>query len=255
MDKETAEIIIKKTFSDYNMIAEHFSKTRSFVWQEIQELKRFCGAGDKVLDLGCGNGRLLEILKDLEIDYSGVDNSRKLIELAEKNQGEKREGEKIKSKQFFLGDALNLPFKDNSFDKIFSLAVFHHIPSREWQKRFLEEAKRVLKPGGLIILTVWNLGQKRFWRFHLKYFFLKIIGQSKLDFRDILYPWKDEKGKILAERYLHWFFVKELINLAQAAGLVVVEAGVLKDKKNLYLVAKKSLPSNEKAERSETSPA
>jgi len=41
------------------------------------------------------------------------------------------------------------------------LAVLHHIPSLEFRLEFLKEAKRVLRLGGLLILTVWDLKEKR----------------------------------------------------------------------------------------------
>jgi len=108
--------------------------------------------GDVVLDLGCGDGRLFQIFRDKNIDYTGIDISEKLIKIAKR---------KNPNTKFIVGDALKLPFPDNSFTKVFNIAVLHHIPSKKLRLQLLSEAKRVLKPDGLLILTVWNLWDKK----------------------------------------------------------------------------------------------
>jgi cyclopropane fatty-acyl-phospholipid synthase-like methyltransferase len=47
--------------------------------------------GQKVLDLGCGNGRLFKILKNKNVKYVGVDNSEKLLLEAQKQYSEDKE--------------------------------------------------------------------------------------------------------------------------------------------------------------------
>ena len=230
MKQAYAQYLINKTRSDYNIIGQHFSNTRKFVWKDLGYLKRFCSKGDKVLDLGCGNGRLTELLAGIGIDYTGIDSSENLINLALKAYPEK---------SFSVADALSLPFAKNSFDKVFSIAVLHHIPSKQLRLKFFSECQKVLKPEGLLILSVWNLKQKRFGKYNYKFFLRKICGQSKLDFNDVFYPWKNQEGKILAQRYLHKFSIAELIDLAKKSGLEIEECGFLQGKKNLYLIAKK----------------
>lgn len=225
-----------KVQSDYNFIANSFSNKRNYIWPDLDFLKRFFSEGNRVLDLGCGNGRLLALFKDSNIDYTGVDISEKLIQKAK---------EKYPDKEFRKADALGLPFENQSFDKILSVAVFHHIPSEEYRIRFLKEAKRVLRPNGLLILTVWNLYpflcqgkllNLKFLKYHLKYFFLKLLGRSRLDFRDIFYPWKSQEGKILVQRYVHCFTREELAKLARRAGFLIKKQGFLKGKRNLFMV-------------------
>lgn len=209
MDGKYAKYLLEKTHQDYDTIAEHFSKTRNFVWEELKSLSQYSFAGERVLDLGCGNGRLLEIFKDKSIDYIGVDSSEKLIEIAKR---------KYPKAKFQKGDGLNLPFPANYFDKIYSIAVLHHIPSVKFRLRFLREAKRVLKPEGLLILTVWNLWQQKFLKYHLKFFFLKLIKKSKLDFKDVFYPWKNQAGEVIVQRYVHVFSKRELKKLVKKSG-------------------------------------
>lgn len=228
MKKEYAEHLLVKTREDYNLIADDFSRTRDEVWNEMFFLfEDYLKEGDKVLDLGCGNGRWFKLFQTYNIDYIGVDSSVKLIDIAQKNNPEAK---------FKVEESLNLSFPDRWFDKVYSIAVFHHIPSKEFRLKFLEEIKRVLKPGGTLILTVWKLKEQNY--LLIKYTILKLLGKSKLDFRDILEPWGKKLG-----RYYHCFSETELIKIVKESGLQVKEGGIIKNEKgnlqNLYIVAQK----------------
>jgi len=249
MNKEYAKYLLGKTKEDYNLLAEDFSRTRSVVWEELKLLGKYISPGDKILDLGCGNGRLLQIFGEKNIEYFGVDNSEKLIKIAKEKYlhppqvfGTQKFGRARIS--FQVTDALNLPFSDNFFDKVYSIAVLHHIPSTEFRLQFLKEIRRVLKPGGLLILTVWNLWQiKTAWKLLIKNTILRFFGKSKLDFKDILYPWRDPKGKVIIQRYFHLFTKRELENLCKSTGLRIKEGGSLRREKkrgaNIYFIAEK----------------
>ena len=228
MKREYAQYLLTKTIQDYNLIAEDFSRTRRFIWQDIKPLADFVFSRERVLDIGCGNGRLLQIFKDIDIDYTGVDASEKIIEQARRHYPKAK---------FQVSGALKLHLPTNYFDKVYSVAVLHHIPSKEFRLKFLQEARRVLKPGGLLILTVWNLWNWRGLKLISKHLFLKLLGKSKMDFKDVFVNW----GKT-CQRYIHIFSRGELEELVKEAGFKIKEAGVLRGKKrnkNFYLVAEK----------------
>lgn len=231
MDREYAEYLLNKTREDYNLIADEFSRTREKPWEELRPLFDYYTKNrERVLDLGCGNGRYHDFLKEKQVEYTGLDNSEKLIELAK---------ERHPGLDFQIGDALEMPFPDNCFDKVFSIAVLHHFPSEEIRTRSLNEAKRVLKKGGLLILTVWKFHERKEILLLIKYTLLKLIGKSKLDFKDILEPW----GK-KADRYYHWFSERELVRLFGKSGFRVRKAGVIRNNKgnrqNIYIIAEKT---------------
>lgn len=232
MKKEYAEYLLRKTKEDYNSIAEDFSRTRWNIWDEFNIFINYIKEGDSVLDVGCGNGRLLELLEDKHINYLGIDISEKLIELAKK---------KYPQNNFLVADNLNLPFPNNNFDKVFSIAVLHTIPSEELRKKALLELKRVLKPGGLLVLTVWDIWRKDTFLLLLKYYFSKLIGKSKLDFRDAFIPWAHK-----TKRYYHFFTKKELQYLVEKSGLKIIKKGIARNetgkRSNIYLIAEKSSP-------------
>ena len=226
-----AKFILEKTKENYNLIAKEFSATRKEIWEELKFLFEDLKEGEKVLDLGCGNGRWYRVFKEKRVDYFGIDNSEKLIEIAKENFPEAK---------FFVGDALSLPFQDNFFDKVYSIALLHHIPSEDFRIKVLKETKRVLKPGGILILTCWKIHGLREILALLKYTFLKIIGKSKLDFKDFFVPW----GKQTL-RYYHFFTQRELENLLRKVGFEILDSGMVKNKRgnrqNYYIISQKPL--------------
>ncbi|MBI4101699.1 MAG: class I SAM-dependent methyltransferase [Candidatus Nealsonbacteria bacterium] len=231
MDSEYAKYLLSKTRQDYNLIAEEFSRKREGIWEETRFLfDDYLQKGERVLDLGCGNGRYYPVFQEKRVDHFGVDNSKELIGIA-KN--------KFPGGNFQVAEAQNLPFAEGFFDKVYSIAVLHHIPSTDLRIKFLKEAQRVLRPGGLIILTAWKFHRVKEYYFFFKYTLLKLIGNSKFDWKDIFEPW----GK-KAQRYYHWFSGKELEGLVRKAGFEIKKSGIIRNEKgnrqNIYIVAEKT---------------
>jgi len=206
------EKILIKTYTDYNVIADKFSSARKNTWTEFDFLFKDVIPRERVLDLGCGNGRFYEKLR--EQNYTGVDNSERLIEIAR---------EKYPEADFKVASALELPFRDEEFDRIYSLAVLHHLP-QEYHNIFVEEAKRVLKGGGVLIITVWNLEERK-----------KKSDVKKISEKEILIPWHGAD-----EHYFYIFDLEELKNTFK--DFEVIEQGEIKIKKfsNYYLILKKN---------------
>lgn len=208
MKKEFAEKLLKKVKKSYNIISRDFSATRSYIWKDLEVVKKYIKPNDKVLDLGCGNGRLYEFLKDLSIDYLGVDNSVGLINEAKNKYPESAD-------KFREGDALDLRFEENQFDAVIMVAVLNHIPSEELRLQVLNNVKRILKPKGYLLMTNWNLYQKKYQPLIIKYTLLKLFSKSKMDWGDVLVPFGKEK----TERYYHAFTKKEIKNLISKSDL------------------------------------
>lgn len=234
MKNNTAEALVKKTKEDYCKIAQAFSKTRQWIWPELLDYLNSVKKGERILDFGCGNARLVEFFQDKGIDYMGLDFCENFIEKA-------KEKYNAKSIRFIVGDVLNAPLPDASFDKIFSIAVLHHIPSQKLREQFFTEIKRLLKKDGIAVITVWNLHQRKYLPYYVKSIINKLFGKYKMDWGDVLIPWKEGQGTPI-QRYVHIFGEKELIFLAEKAGLQVEKSGCLSrngKKTNLILVVKK----------------
>lgn len=109
-------------------------------------LKKLNRKGKKILDLGCGEGTRLNYLALPGQKAFGIDISRTAI-LVAKNRS--------KSINFSVGDLEKLPFKNESFDLIYSAYVFEHLENPE---KVILEAKRVLKNGGDLVIICPNYG-------------------------------------------------------------------------------------------------
>lgn len=76
-------------------------------------------------------------------------------------------------------DNLELPFRDESFDAVLSVAVVHHFATTERRVGAIRELARILRIGGRVIITVWALEQK----------------QRRFESQDVLIPWQPPKSR------------------------------------------------------------
>ena len=231
------------------MVSEKFSGTRKHFWRGLEFIADYAQDGDKILDFGCGNGRLLELFSGKKINYTGLDVSQKLLDLAEKRYA----GENINFAKIAAGQS-SLPFADEYFNSIYSIAVFHHFP-REHAAKMAQELYRITMPGGYVVVTAWNLwpastrggdrsstrgGQKKYYKNIFKNWLQKLVGQSDLDWNDCLISFQDNAGRIF-QRYHHAFTRGELEKLFTGAGFVV-EKRRGTGNRNILFVGHKAVP-------------
>jgi len=232
MNKKIAQQLVNKTRTDYNNLSDHFSSTRyAFNWPRVVKTIEQMGLepDTKVLDLGCGNGRAIDVLTSLKVDYTGLDLSENLVNLAKK---------KYPDKMFLVGDLLKTPFKDEEFDCVLSIATLHHIPSNEGRLNSLKEINRILKPNGKVGITVWYFwdDEKAVEEIEREYQ-KQQSGKSELEYGDFLKPWRNSKREVLAERYFHAFKKDEMRDLLKKAGFKDIVLNDNKDDKKNNLIA------------------
>ncbi|MEI4800709.1 class I SAM-dependent methyltransferase [Bacillus sp. NPDC077411] len=98
----------------------------------------------RVIDIGCGGGIYTKQLAMMgAAEVIGVDFSNQMIQAAKENCTH------TSNVSFIQGDAYNIPFADETFDIVLSRAVIHHL---DYIPKFLQEAYRILKRGGILIL-------------------------------------------------------------------------------------------------------
>jgi ubiquinone/menaquinone biosynthesis C-methylase UbiE len=195
--------IVEATRQAYNTIAPHFDQTRHHTtWAEFHWLKALLSPGHELLDVGCGNGRLLDFLSG--ITYTGIDLSPTLIQIAQERYPEW-------SSQFQVADMHALPFSDASFDRVVAISSLYHSPNRVFRQRALREMFRVLRPGGMVFLVNWNSWQPRFWDDRLRAI---LAGHPSF----FWIPWKSSQGEIRAFRYFAVFTKRQMKQDLHAAG-------------------------------------
>lgn len=134
----------------YDKYASVYDKKNDFLNQFEGEviLKMIRGIdGKKVLDVGCGTGRLVKKLLERNAIVTGIDVSEEMLKIARK---------KFKTSEFIEEDAEKLSFKDDSFDIVTASFLIVHLKNL---RKFFDEAYRVLKPGGVFIVT--NINQRK----------------------------------------------------------------------------------------------
>jgi ubiquinone/menaquinone biosynthesis C-methylase UbiE len=100
--------------------------------------------GRRVLDVGCGSGPLFAALRAKGATVTGFDSSSAMVELARRRLGE--------DAALHVADLSQpLPFGDGAFDDVVASLVLHYLA--DW-KAPLAELRRVLRPGGRLILSV-----------------------------------------------------------------------------------------------------
>ena len=119
MQISTALSVLEDNKASYDRMAKEFSATRGSFWEELTFLKEHATPKMRVLDIGCGNGRFYPVVNERQVAYTGVDNSKGLLDEARK---------KWSGAKFVEGDATALPFEDGAFDIAYSFAALHHIP-------------------------------------------------------------------------------------------------------------------------------
>lgn len=129
----------------YEIIASHFSCTRTYQWSWVTNFLESLKEKSIVYDLGCGNGRNM-IYNNLS--FVGIDNCKNFVNICRK-----------KNLNVIESNLMSIPLKDESCDAIICIAVFHHFSCDENRLKVLNEIYRLLKPDGKILLSVWSINQ------------------------------------------------------------------------------------------------
>jgi tRNA (uracil-5-)-methyltransferase TRM9 len=144
----------------YDAHAEAFSNTRSRPWRGfarvLDHVHEVEGRLPRVLDVGCGNGRLLTALDEkfpAGFEYTGIDASEALLSIART----RHRGTHVR---FVCADfverapELALPAGEHDFVALFG--VLHHVPSEASRRALVHASCRRLARGGVLALTLWR---------------------------------------------------------------------------------------------------
>ena len=198
----------------YEEIADHFSHTRHTPWPKVaQFLNESLEENSLVVDVGCGNGKYLDVNRINNFNV-GCDRSANLLSIC----GE-RGFNAVRS------DCLNLPFKDGFADGVICIAVIHHLATKDRRKRALTEMTRILKSGGKCLIYAWAKDQKESNYLQKNCHNKNTDSESKTGLyqlpvhknrtnfthSDMLVPWKKENDQF--HRFYHVFDEGELEKL------------------------------------------
>ncbi|MFQ6050380.1 MAG: class I SAM-dependent methyltransferase [Candidatus Hydrothermarchaeota archaeon] len=168
---------LKKFYDAYADFYEEVEEPNEYLACEAHFYTPFLKG--KILDLGCGTGRHLKLIKKMGFFVVGLDISHKML-LASK----------IKD-NLILGDAESLPLRSNSFDTVMCMFnTFGQFPDRE---KVVKEVRRILKKDGAFIFTVFydNNPEEFFLReFDGKRFWIYVHSFSLEEIYSLFEDWK-----------------------------------------------------------------
>jgi SAM-dependent methyltransferase len=152
----------------------------------VEYIENFAGANKKILEVGCGSCDILKRLGNKGYDIFGIDKSKTAVINA------RRKGLKIK-----LADVLKNPYKDETFDLVFSVSVAEHL---ENPAKFLKECIRVTKKNRYVLTVIPS--NHKFYRLLFMISWYKIFN--------FLWPWhRLNKPTRKQRRFRHAFYTKE----------------------------------------------
>lgn len=145
---ENIEREFDKIANDFGILpkATGSIKLRDETRKKVSELLLY---KQNILDVGVGNGLMFKYLKK-KVSYTGLDISAKML-----IESKKRASQYSIPFYPIKGNAIKLPFKDNSFDSTICIDTLHHIPP-ELIYKVVDEIIRVTKKDGQILLEIKN---------------------------------------------------------------------------------------------------
>lgn len=181
----------KDTIDWYDQNAEQYSRSVMSLYppKDMDEFVALLPQQAKILDAGCGPGRDTNLFAQKGFQAEGLDISKGLIEVARKQ---------FPQLKFAMGNLVDLPYKDSSFDGVWANASLLHFETIEEVKKAISEFNRVLKSGGILHVLV--------------------KAQTGKDKTAVV---TDSLSK--HDRFFQYFILDEIQNLIKEAGFKVIK--------------------------------
>lgn len=202
--KQNSETIKRSVREFYEAHGAEFSATRRGAWDVMRLIQDAVSPGQTLIDVGAGNARLAREIPE-GVRYIAIEPSSSMRVDAERYLASRKDSE------VRMGAFPRLPAREESADVVACLAVLHHLTSDE-RRVAIDELWRILKPGGVLVLTVWNLRSRKFAKLKTwlaSWLRLKLVQGGGAG--DVWISWN--AGGKSVERYVHCFTQEELRQL------------------------------------------
>lgn len=162
----------------YDTIAQHWSHTRYKAWPAVERFLRELPSRSLIADIGCGNAKNALVAQAVGHHVLLSDISQPLIKVC---------SEREPDLDVMVADCLQLPYRTGSFDASISIAVLHHLSSPARRIRAIQEAMRILRLGGRLLLYTWAKDQVKEG---------KAVSRHQFDAPDVLVKWHHKLPKV-----------------------------------------------------------
>ncbi len=200
---------------DFDEISSDWAKKRSKEWKPFVEItepwmvkwiQNYTNDDNFPLifiDLGCGSGRHSDFFQKFCKKLIDLDESREMLK-------------KNHSKSIKIQAQMNsLPFRNSSFDGVFSVASLHHLKTSKDRSNTIMEINRIGRRNSIVSITVWRFYQKKFMKQFLDQLSRSFEDKKDSEIGDVIVPWTvSQKGiEKKIERFYHLFRVVEFRRL------------------------------------------
>lgn len=142
-DERTVRAAYDEVASSYAAYFQETEAEQPIDLAMVEHFARHVAQPRRVLDAGCGAGRMMPLLREYGCDVDGVDLSPRMIAHARTNHGDF---------EARVGSLLDLPYAASSFDGVFYWYSTIHTPDADLP-RLVQEGFRVLRPGGHVLVA------------------------------------------------------------------------------------------------------
>ncbi|HSN74952.1 MAG TPA: class I SAM-dependent methyltransferase [Anaerolineae bacterium] len=219
MDTATIETLLRLNRVFYDRFAAQFAQSRTPNQPGWQRLLPYLPERGRLLDVGCGHGRLARLLdqQGRRVTYVGVDSSASLLSIARAETADL-----AISTAFIVVDITAAGWVDSlpadSFDAIVALAVLHHIPGWQGRRTLLAQLASLLAQEGVLALSTWQFMNEARLRRKIVPWDAAGLTPEQVEAGDTLLDWQRGGAGL---RYCHLVDESELLTLAGQAGLTV----------------------------------
>lgn len=185
----------------YDIISESFDNTRVRIWKTVTNYLNNINEKEKLLDVGCGNGKNMLYAQKLGYECTGIDISKKLINIC-----------KEKKLNVEYSDILNYK-SDDKYNKIIAIAVLHHLENIDKQKEAILIMINILEDNGILLVSFWSKEKE---------YNIEEIKKNKKDYRDFkvganYVSWKLNNETII-KRFYYIHDNESINNLVKSIG-------------------------------------
>jgi len=225
MDVRTRARLDALNLRFYERNAVAFSRSRDHPWPGWQRLLGGLPVRPRlrVLDIGCGNGRLATFLlearaQDEGLDYLGVDACAAMVDIARSRHTSASGPAHVDRLRFECARAPAPHAATGAFDLVAAFGVLHHVAGFEARRALLHWLARRLAPAGVLALSFWRFGERaRFDRKRRAWRRVDGVDPARLEAGDHLLGWRETNEL----RYCHASSDEEIARLLRGLPLRV----------------------------------
>lgn len=214
----------------YEAHGENFAETRPRLPNGVQRIVAQIPTGSRVLEIGCGDGKVGRRLAARGCAYVGIDASGAMIQVAHERTHERLlvSGYSANNQlpiTFFQADVLTPNWQGmveaQTFDWILTFATLHHLPGAETRARVVRECVARLAENGRLVFSNWQFTRSERLKERVRAWAELGLDEAQVEANDFLLSW-ERKGR-RGLRYVHLLDEAEARQLAEQAGLRVLE--------------------------------